>query len=129
MKIISERQRVETKEFCMDYNYKDGDGGYSFECDSNGKILNAEHAERAKELDKDPNFEKGEFTNYSNSYMQPAIGICDKCGKEVRLIDQYMGACECECGQWYNMFGQQLKNPELWENEGNDSGEEIDFDL
>ena len=20
----------------------------------------------------------------------------------------------CECGQWYNAFGQALKNPEFW---------------
>ena len=26
-----------------------------------------------------------------------------------------MGAFECACGQWYNMFGQELNPPEDWE--------------
>jgi hypothetical protein len=27
-----------------------------------------------------------------------------------------MGACQCEnCGQWYNIFGQELIDPEYWE--------------
>lgn len=47
-----------------------------------------------------------------------AIGEC-KCGAEVPLMDQYMGACECPgCGQWYNLSGQELLPPEEWGYDG-----------
>lgn len=50
-----------------------------------------------------------------HSWTEPAKGICH-CGKMVYLTDEYMGACECpNCGQWYNMFGQELNNPCEWE--------------
>ena len=49
------------------------------------------------------------------AYTQPAQGICE-CGHKIELIDQYMGACECPyCNRWHNMFGQQLLDPEYWE--------------
>ena len=50
-----------------------------------------------------------------NGYREPAHGIC-RCGEEVTLIDEYMGSCQCEnCGQWYNLFGQELLPPNQWE--------------
>lgn len=49
-------------------------------------------------------------------------GICPCCGRRVCLggngFAPYMGLVECECGQWYNIFGQPLKPPEEWEKEG-----------
>lgn len=46
-------------------------------------------------------------------------GICPICGSRVyfscgrwRAAD---GVTECDCGQWYNVFGQALKPPEEWE--------------
>ena len=40
------------------------------------------------------------------------------CGEVVDLEDRYLGACSCpKCGQWYNLFGQELKSPEYWEDE------------
>ena len=58
-------------------------------------------------------FEEEEFT-----ITEPAVGRCS-CGAEVILdTDDYMGAVECEeCGQWYNLFGQALVDPEYWEEE------------
>lgn len=43
-------------------------------------------------------------------------GICPRCGRRVYL-GGYMGMTECECGQWYNVFGQALKPPEDWDKE------------
>lgn len=49
----------------------------------------------------------------------PAIAKCD-CGEEFPLENQYLGACECPgCGQWYNLFGQELNDPSTW-SEGGD---------
>lgn len=50
-------------------------------------------------------------------------GTCS-CGREVYLWDQYLGACECECGKWYNLFGQELNPPERWELNDADGGYE-----
>ena len=53
----------------------------------------------------------------------PPTGTCN-CGHKIELYDRYLGACECPyCGQWWNLFGQELKNPEHW----NDYGE-MDYD-
>lgn len=52
-----------------------------------------------------------------HSWIEPAKGIC-YCGETVYLTDEYMGACECRnCGQWYNLFGQEINNPSEWEEE------------
>lgn len=51
----------------------------------------------------------------ANGYKPPAYGTCH-CGGTVELTDEYMGACECpNCGQWYNLFGQELLPPDMWE--------------
>lgn len=48
-------------------------------------------------------------------------GVCPCCGRRVYLggngFSPYMGLVECECGQWYNVFGQALKPPEDWDKE------------
>lgn len=44
----------------------------------------------------------------------PARGVC-QCGCELPLIGRYYGATECDCGLWYNMMGQEILPPEMWE--------------
>lgn len=42
----------------------------------------------------------------------------DRLVDEYELVNQYQGACPCpKCGQWYNLFGQELINPQYWEEE------------
>ena len=48
--------------------------------------------------------------------MNPALGLCS-CGKEVVLESDYNGAVQCECGKWYNVFGQELIDPKYWEDD------------
>lgn len=50
-----------------------------------------------------------------------AVGRC-RCGAEVELIDgAWMGAVQCEkCGKWYNIYGQELVDPEYWEMDDDD---------
>jgi hypothetical protein len=46
----------------------------------------------------------------------PAVGKCH-CGEEIELNPRcaYYGGIECpECGQWYNLFGQELNPVETW---------------
>lgn len=50
-----------------------------------------------------------------NGYVENATALCS-CGEIIELRNQHLGACECpNCGQWYNLFGQTLKNPRHWE--------------
>lgn len=45
---------------------------------------------------------------------EEATGVCS-CGTKITLTNQYHGACSCpECGQWYNLFGEELDPPEEW---------------
>lgn len=109
--------------------------GYSFVVDEKGNFIkdpiydNAE-ADRnyrlckaGKMLDDGVAIVDEGIERKTRSYHTNAIGRC-KCGKEIELYDAYMGACECpKCGQWYNMFGQELVSPEYW-----DEVETVDYD-
>lgn len=98
-----------------------GNSGFGFPCDENGKTLPdlpnpaaydnykwcLEHPERFSRFNK--------VIRHVSHYKEPAHGTCH-CGEEVTLINEYMGACQCpKCGQWYNLFGQELLPPEEWE--------------
>lgn len=57
----------------------------------------------------------------SYTYKHLPYGRC-ACGAKFELYDRYMGACPCpNCGQWYNLFGQELDPPDTW-----DEGDEED---
>jgi len=84
---------------------------------SNGKWVNkgadGEHGEfktkKAADAQRKAMFANGFKEEYQKEFT------CKNCGNKFILRDQYMGACDCpECGQWYNIFGQQLKNPKYW---------------
>ena len=110
---------IEINEYSIDFNDNDG-GGFTFPCDERGIILKdmPEAAQKNYKwcIENANRFvEAGVFTHHKRHYREPAHGKC-KCGAEVYLVDEYMGACECpECGRWYNMFGQELNPPEMWE--------------
>lgn len=114
--------RVETT---YELTFDDGCGnGFGFPCDKDGNILEGEeqnpaayenyyycmeHPERFVRINK---VVPQKFRVRNNAH-----GICS-CGAEVELYNQYLGACECpKCGQWYNLFGQEITNPEYWEDE------------
>lgn len=60
---------------------------------------------------------EGEVVKYQWDYFDPAIAEC-ACGKQIALENEYLGACQCpKCGQWYNLFGQELVDPEYWNDE------------
>jgi hypothetical protein len=49
----------------------------------------------------------------------PAVGLCEKCGREVWL-DSF--TCSCQCGADYNMSGQRLAGRSQW---GEETGESV----
>ena len=112
--------REHKKEIHFSLEFTDGHGnGYSFPCDAAGNVFPLEY-QCARDnlqycLDHPEEFEVWkEVQREVRKYTEPAHGTCS-CGREVYLWDQYYGACECECGKWYNLFGQELLPPDQWE--------------
>jgi hypothetical protein len=104
-----------------DVSFDDGhNNGFGFPCDASGKLLDGltkeakvnyewclQHPERFERFNK--------VVKHVRRVKDAAHGKC-KCGNDVELWNEYDGACQCQkCGQWYNLFGQELLPPEQWE--------------
>ena len=101
--------------------FDDGNGsGFWFPCDKDGNMPDDMPDSARSNLKRclaDPGrfVRSGEVVSTSHSYRAPDRGICSRCGTEIELTNEYMGACSCpECGQWYNLFGQELMPPRHW---------------
>ena len=101
--------------------FDDGHGnGYGFPCDANGVVNeeltpdalhNLEYCRQHPEAFKRAN----EVVEIRLQYKEEDRRTC-RCGETVYLYDQYRAACQCpKCGRWYNLFGQELLPPEMWE--------------
>lgn len=114
--------KLRTTKKCVDYRYEfdiDDTGGFSFPCDEHGKITMDLPKEAMENLHyclshlhrfQWHGIRKREFT-----ITEPAEGRCS-CGAIV-VLENYMGGdtCQCpECGQWYNIWGNALVEPEYW---------------
>lgn len=123
LKNIVERQRKTVREYSVEFLHDDT-SGFSFPCDRDGNLLPMHECAKAnyEECMAHPeNWETwNRITKYDRSYTEPAHGTC-ACVREVELVDQYYGACQCECGRWYNLFGQELLPPEQWEDDPSES--------
>lgn len=121
LKIINPRHTEEIVDYRIEFTDADGNG-CSFPCDENGTLL--PFATDAAEKNYNNSLAHPElfaiynkFKTYRRTFTVPAVARCH-CGSKVTLENQYQGACECpECGRWYNLFGQELINPEGWESD------------
>lgn len=116
MEIIEEIE----EEFQLVYEDVHGDG-YAFPCDKHGSILwekvsspatVKKSIEYCKEHTEKWDGKNGEVVTiaYHSRY-----GICPGCGHKVYLNGSgYFGAFDCDCGRWYNRFGQEIKPPKYW---------------
>ena len=97
--------------------YTDASGGCAFDCDENGNITNAFQRKFYEYCMAHPEkytYAFNEIEEIEYDYKEPATGTCN-CGEEIELYNEYMGACECpKCGQWWNLFGQELNPVETW---------------
>jgi len=101
--------------------FDDGKGnGFGFPCDDVGTIGLAPESTAAWEsyrwcLDhKDEFVRAGKVVATTRTWRENNTGECT-CGKRIELYNEYMGACECPfCGQWWNLFGQELNDPSTW---------------
>ena len=102
--------------------YEDVHGcGYAFPCDKHGAII-WEKVSSPTAVKKNLAYckEHPEKWNGKNGGVVTLIsrshyGICPQCGHKVYFNGSgYFGAFKCDCGKWYNRFGQELKPPEDW---------------
>lgn len=119
LKIIKERTPETFIEYHIEFSYKDDPNtGFCFPATSTGEPdfsrMGSEAMTNYEACLTDERLTEGEFTKHEWTYMNPAVGKC-VCGREVILDADYMGAVRCECGKWYNLFGQELRDPKYWE--------------
>ena len=118
LKIIKERTPETIIDRYIEFLYKDDkNAGFMFPALPNGEP-DFEHMppEAKANYEKcltDDRLEAPEFIENKDTYMSPAIGECS-CGRDVILDSDYQGAVRCECGRWYNLFGQSLIDPKYW---------------
>lgn len=121
--MLRDYQRAEYKtivEYSLDFTDEYGDG-FSFPCDAAGELLpgltQCARENYAHCLAHKDDFVVNGFVAHKRRIKENASGTCI-CGNHVELWNEYNGACECEqCGRWYNLFGQELLPPELWEDD------------
>lgn len=124
IKIIKERTPEEITERYINFIYKDDPCcGFCFPALPNGEPdIEAMSPEMKANYDRcltDERLEEPEFTVEKRTFMNPAVGLCS-CGAEVVLDADYGGAVRCECGRWYNLFGQSLIDPKYWYRDDDD---------
>lgn len=124
LKIIKERTPETIIDRYIEYTYKDDpNAGFVFPALPNGDP-DFEHMPKEAILNynnclNDDRLDGPELRVEKREYMNPAVGKCS-CGREVILDADYMGAVQCECGRWYNLFGQELRDPKYWEEDYDD---------
>lgn len=129
MKDYKPSERVEVTEYELVF-YVERGCGLGFPCDENGYIdvetmyppARANYEDALKHPEQYP-YAFNKVEKHVRSYRELASGICN-CGKRIELYNEYLGGCECPyCGQWWNMFGQELLPPERWDDDG-----ELDYE-
>lgn len=101
--------------------FDDGRGnGFAFNCDADGNANLSKMSDGAFEnlkfcMEHPEKFKRfGKVIEWKQGWREPDRGTCH-CGQAVELVNEYMGSCQCpKCGQWYNLFGQELLPPEEW---------------
>lgn len=131
LKIIRERSTHTEVEYYIEFTDEEG-AGFSFPCDSNGNIqFNDDIPELGRAQRDNYDYAMSHKERFTRQYAElvtrkytvtdNALGKC-VCGETVELYDQYQGACSCpKCGQWYNLFGQELIDPEYWDDDVSES--------
>lgn len=103
-----------------EWHWKDlPSAGFSFDCDEQGRILPLNSCAQ-KNYEMCLKNEEGKLVDdgivtYKNVIHHRASVRCN-CGNEFELYNYTCGACECDnCGQWFNLFGQEILPPNQWE--------------
>ena len=119
LKNITQRVRKVNISYEISFIRKDGCSGCGFPCDKDGNLLPM-HPDAKRNYDycmahpEEYPVAWNEKLTIRQPYTEPAHGECI-CGRTVTLEDHYYGACCCDCGRWYNIYGQELLPPDQWE--------------
>ena len=118
LKIIKERTPETIKEYYIEFFYKDDpEAGFCFPAISSGEpdisSMTPEALANYEACLTDDRLTEAEFTKHEWTYINPAVGLCT-CGREIVLECDHAGAVRCDCGRWYNLFGQSLIDPKYW---------------
>jgi len=127
MKIIRQRERKTIVKHLRMFDWEDEAGsGFAFRCDEKGQLQLDVHrgalANYAACLGGEVNGRKvvdRGVLRHEHSYIEPAVGLCERCGEEVELTG--FTNC-CSCGADYNMSGQLLAPRSQW---GWETGESV----
>ena len=119
LKDLTERKYKYDVEYVLCFDDGRADG-FAFPCDKDGNVLDGLEP-AAQETLRYCLAHPEKFARFNQVVsrvwrsIEPARGTCS-CGETVVLDNPYIGACQCEkCGQWYNLFGEELLPPEQWE--------------
>jgi hypothetical protein len=129
LKIIKERTPETIREYYIEFKYKDDpEAGFCFPATYHGDPdfprMTSEARANYEACLTDKRLTEGEFTKHEWTYINPAIGICS-CGRDIVLDCDHAGAVPCECGRWYNLFGQSLIDPKYWYRDDDDYDSDI----
>lgn len=115
-KVISESKIVWCKEHSLFFE-RDFGGGLSFPCDERGHVVFDRPELMGRYREAIGCFMRGEMNVSIQTcewhYVEPAVLRC-ACGKHV-CLDYH--TCGCDCGRFYNMSGQPILPPCMWEPE------------
>ena len=119
LKIIKERTPETIKEYYINFWYKDDpNAGFCFPAtpseEPDFSCMSPEAKANYEACLTDERLTEAEFEVREWAYVHPAVGLC-RCGKKVFLDSDYQGAVQCDCGKWYNLFGQELMDPKFWD--------------
>lgn len=123
MKIIKQRISKLVTNYQLSFQaigYSKGTG-LGFECDKDGNVdltkLQPAGLANYHIGMRGEGYEKPEVVEFTNRFVECAIGKCDACGRHVHLSHSDN---DCDCGAIYNLFGQRLAPREQW---GEETGE------
>lgn len=125
MRIVSRREHKTHVSYRHQFSRTDCPGaGFSFDCTADGTLLNMNpDANRNYQdcLTRSDLIDDG-IIKSERDYWEPAVGLCDECGNQVRL-SRFTNTCSC--GADYNMSGSRLAPREQWGEETGESASDI----
>ena len=131
MRIIQRSERKLATSYMATFDYLDEPGcGWGYSCDESGNLINPidgavpelvqqHYQECLTGIYNGRPVGPLQIKAYPRSWTTPAVGLCNRCDREVVL---YGFTNTCECGADYNWAGQELASREQW---GEETGESL----
>ena len=110
-RIIRHRQTQIVRRYTLAIDRLSEPGGYAFDCDEAGALLDPSRADKVAALRASGEFREPRVERRTYRWTQPALAICEVCDARITLD----GDTDCDCGATYNGGGQRLVPAHLWE--------------